>query len=419
MGSGAPARGRLGSVGCALALLALAALWLAVTADDSPQMGRRLFGLWRVRSAAPAAALGAGALLLLAATVSRRLVRALLAAGLGLGVVWLALELAGVAGVVSWRERLGPHPSQLGREAAPNLDVAGTALQDTASAWGLPAEPIPFHYRTDRRGFRNEPDRADGDVILVGDSMLVSALLPFEQTLAAQLEARIHRPVVQVALNGVGPEREEELFRASGLDPKGRLVLQAVFEGDDLRDSYERAVPPAAPADTTLLHQVVTRLLRWTQPVAGAAQSYGCRIGGETYTFAFNRESYAPYASMTSVIGAALDNFDREVRAAGGTYGVVLVPDKLRVLAGSCELPPGSPLAPLEPNLSPLRDYLIAWAGATRVPFLDLTGPLTDAARAGRIPWFSGDTRWNAAGNEVAADALAKWSVVKDAKPPG
>ena len=427
MGRGAPGGGGRRYLAGALALLSLSALWLGLTADDSPELGRRLFGLWRPRNAAPAAALGLGAVLLLAGAVSRRALRAGVAAVLGVGAVWLALELAGVAGLVSWPERLGPQVSDLGRQAVPDLDVRGTTTQDTANAWGQASEPIPFRYRTDRRGFRNEPDRAEGDVILLGDSMLVSALLPFEQTLAAQLEARIHRPVVQVALNGVGPEREQELFRTSGLAAKGRLVLQVVFEGDDLYDSYQLALhgsaaPPSPEpglAERTLLHQIVTRLAHLTQPVASVAQRASCAIGGRTYTFAFTRAAYEPYAGQTSVIGAALDNFDREVRGAGGTFGVVLVPDKLRVLAGLCELPPGSPLVPLEPNLSPLRDYLLAWADATKVPLLDLTGPLTDAARAGRIPWFWGDTHWNAAGSEVAADALARWSLVGEAKPPG
>ena len=45
---------------------------------------------------------------------------------------------------------------------------------------------------------------------------------------------------------------------------------------------------------------------------------------------------------------------------------------------------------------------------------LDLTEPLVESTRAGRIPWFNGDTHSNAIGIRVAAAAIKQWDVVKE-----
>jgi lysophospholipase L1-like esterase len=411
--------GKRARVGLGIGLLALAAVLLAVTADDSPQYWRRLFGLWHVRDAGAALALAAVAVGLFASVRSRRALLAFVASGASLVFVWLVCEVAGLVGIVDWPKLLGPRALELGGKPVPNLDVSGTTFQDTASAWGMPSDPVPFHYRTDRRGFRNEPDLAEADVYLLGDSILVSALLPFDETLVALLTRQLARPVVQVALIAIGPQQEQELFRASGLDPRGRLVLQFVFEGNDLGDSHAWRTRDTAPPDSktslrerTLLHQLVARAQLLTQPVAGAAARRSCDIGGQTYTFFWTRESYEPYASEAGEITAALEKFAGEIRSAGGRYAVVLVPDKLRVLAPFCRFPAGSDLAPTEPHLSPLRASLLAWSARSGVPVLDLTQSLIQRARSGHIPFFWGDTHMNAEGHAAVADALAAWGVV-------
>ena len=54
-----------------------------------------------------------------------------------------------------------------------------------------------------------------------------------------------------------------------------------------------------------------------------------------------------------------------------------------------------------------LMHRVAQWAEERRVPELDLTDALQSAAAAGRIPWWPGDTHWNAIGHEVAGQALA------------
>jgi hypothetical protein len=404
-------------LGC-LGFLALAILTLSLTADATPSHARRLFGLWRTRDVLLAIGLLLAASGLLAAAISRRALLAFLAINVSMGGGLALLEAAGVLGFVSWPALLTPRMPEIGTKPIPHLDISGTTYQDTASRWGLPSEPISFRYRTDRHGYRNEVDRSDADIYLVGDSVLVAALIPFSDTVTARLEKAIGRPVMQIALIGKDPHEEQQLFRDARLDVRGRLVIQFIFEGNDLRDSTgigqaaNRRVPTSWGRET-LSQQVVLVLQRLTQPVAGTAALRSCTIDNQMYTFLWARESFAGREGEAAVLSDELLHFAAEIRAAGGEFGVVFVPTKLRVLGPLCRFPAGSELSDFKAHLSPLRDFLQAWSQRSGVQLLDLTDSLVDATRLGRIPWFWGDTHWNAEGHAVAAKALVTWDLVQ------
>jgi len=395
---------------------ALAVLVLVLSADATPSATRRLFGLWRSHSVVLAGGLWLVAAGLSAAAASRQALLGYFAVCASMAASFALLETAGAVGLVSWSALLGPRASSaLGAEAVPHLDVSGTTSQDTASAWGLPSSPIPFRYRTDRRGFRNDADRADADVYLIGDSVLVGALVPFEETVTARLEQAIRRSVMKVALVGKSPQEVQNLFRRAALPTQGRLVVQFVFEGNDLLDSRRFRTQGAqrkgarAWGDETLSLQLALTLQRMTQPVSGLAASRTCTIGEQTYTFAWTRDSFAGLDDEAAAIADSLVRFAAEIRQDGGEFAVVFVPYKLRVLGPFCRFPATSDLHDFMSHVSPLRDYLRGWSEREGIALLDLTDPLIEAARAGRIPWLWGDTHWNGEGHAVAAKALAAW----------
>jgi len=405
-------RGRL-LLACVL-VTALAIALLAATADRTINPMQRFFGLWRARHA-----LGGGGLLVVAvalgaAALSRRAFLAFLTAGLGVAVTIGALDLVGMARVITWSDLFTSRQAGLGRRVAPHLDVSGTTFQDTASIWGMASDPIPFRYRTDRYGFRNEADRAGADVYLLGDSMLVAALIPFDRTVVARLEGALRRPVMQIALIGIGPQEEQDLFRKAGLEARGRLVIQFVYEANDLLDSMRVRRPPPRGAtalwNRTLTYQLVRNLQNLTRPAISGARSQVCTIEGQTYTFLWIRDSFAGVEGEATAISDALSGFATEIRQAGGEFAVVFIPSKLRVLGPLCRFPPGSDLSEYTSHLSPLREHLRAWSGRSGVDLLDLTEPLLAAARAGRVPWLWGDTHWNEEGHAVAAGAISVWA---------
>jgi len=245
----------------------------------------------------------------------------------------------------------------------------------------------------------------------------VGALVPFPDTVVARLENAIGRPVMQIALIGLGPQEEQQLFRKAALDVRGRLVLQFVFEGNDLLDSRRFRNPAGdggltSLGERTLTYQLVLALQKLSQPVAGSAALRTCTIGNQTYTFLWARESFAGLEDEQVAISDSLMDFAGEIRKAGGEYAVVFVPSKLRVLGPLCRFPAGSEISNYTYHLSPLREYLHAWSTRSGIELLDLTEPLQATARTGRIPWFPGDTHWNAEGHAVTAKALSAWKLV-------
>lgn len=406
--------------------IALAVVILLLTADHTPTTlhDRRFFGLWRASRAGIALGLAllAGGLFLAAA--SRRALLGYLSAGIGIAFVFIVLEAAGMLGVVSWPTLFNPPRGAMGFQRTPDIDATGVTFQDTAFAWGLASDPVEFHYKTDHRGFRNSPDRQDADIYLLGDSLLVAALVPFEKTLVARLESLAQRPVMQFALSGKGVQRMQQEFLDSDVDVRGRLVIQFVFEGNDLGDSraFRTGVADASPAaasikDRSLTKQLVVLLQKLTEPTPGIAAIRSCLIDNQRYTFLWTRESFDGYENEMPEIADSLSRLAQDVRSRGGEYAVVLIPSKLRVLGPLCTFSPDSDLHNFSDHLSPLPAYLHDWSNRAGIPLLDLTGSLQAAAQKRPIPWFWGDTHWNEIGQAAAAREIASWEPLKAGQP--
>jgi len=367
-------------------------------------------------------------------TPRHRLVSAL---GYGLyavAAVWLLLELIGAFGLVSYKDRLtGPRKFSLGFTRVPDRDVRGVTYQDTAYTWGLEADPIPYHFRTDGHGLRNAEHRDAADVYLLGDSFIVGALVPFEETVTGQLEGALGRDAMTVALLSISPQYEHDLMRELELPVEGRTVLQFIFEGNDQKDSHAyRTKRHGDPADRNakksqekrgtlerLWRRSLTRnlfeVLKPADDFSHEIAARTCRIEDQLYTFHYRRAQVKGLDDEIPHLTAALESYATEVRAAGGSYVVAFIPTKLHVLAPLCEFPAESDLREWDEHLGPLREQLVAWGAESGVPMLDLTPALQTAARDGRMPWYWGDTHWNAEGHRVAAETLADWPALRGA----
>jgi hypothetical protein len=397
-----------------------AILWSSAEAPGGLDGARNSLGPWRIRHVALALAALWIAAVALGAAHSDRAVQRVLIATATLVLAWGALELAGFSGLVTISSSGGgQHLEQQGVRRLPHLGESGETREDLAARWGLETPAIPYRFRTDGRGFRNEPDRESADVYCVGDSVLVAGLVPFPDILSAQLEQRLGRTVMNVALVGLSPQEERELFVASNLDLTGRLVLQFVFEGNDLLDSarWRRAAYGSAPKKSwlkrTLAHQLVLRLAEGLQDEAAEVERRTGRIGGTPYLFHWLSNSFRGHEDELEPIAESLARLRRDVEAGGGRFAVVLIPSKIRVLGAFCTFPPGSPIADWRAHCGPLPEFLRAWSERERVSYFDLTPALVESARAGAVPWFPADTHWNAVGHRVAAAALAESDVVR------
>ena len=410
----------------ALALVLLAGLWLAThVSEPPPGPGRLMFGRWQTRNLLVALALlwMAGALLCLYA--SGAAARRFVVATVSFGAFWIVLEGIGFAGFVSYPSLLGNKEREsVGLVRVPGVDLSGTAREDLAESWGIDTPPIPFRFRTDSNGFRNEPDRKETDVVCLGDSFLVDGLVPHAGLVSARLEALLGRTVMCIALVGIGPQEEAELLHETRPALDGRLLLHFVFEGNDLLDSagYYALKAAGTPwtstkgtgeaaalprSQRTLLNQLVLRLQKITDPEPAFLRHKRGRIGGQVYYFSWLRQSFQGLEGEVPRILETLGEVRRSVEAAGGRYAVVLIPSKIRVLGPLCTFEPGSEIADWPSQCGPLPAALSAWCAASSVPLVDLTEPLRASAEKGAIPWFPTDTHWNEIGHDVAARAIA------------
>lgn len=416
---GPPTRKRSAFLTLGVASLLGAVMVLVLGADTTPTTldSRRLFGLWRARHAVVGAGLGVMGIACLVALRSRSGAWSIASGLIVAALAFAVLEVAGRVGLVSWERvfnRQFGDLGALGLAPQPSVDLRGESRMDTGSVWGMKTPAMPYHYKTDRRGFRNDPHRDEADVYLVGDSMLVGALVPFEKTLVARTEALLKRPVVQVALINTAPQTMQRVFLEQRLPLQGRTVVQFVFEGNDLLDTFHlQQAASSAPArqwQTKSLFDVAWQVASTvSEPTLGIARTRSCSIADQTYTFFWIRASFAGYEAMAPIITDGMQAFRQSVEAQGGRYVAVLIPSKLRVLAPLCTWPADSELRDTTQHLSPLRDHVVRWGRAAGVPLLDLTETLQNAAREGRMPWMTLDSHWGEAGHDAAAQALAAW----------
>jgi hypothetical protein len=403
-------------IGLALAALAVGILYLSARPDE---LKRQFFGKWRARDVLIALALVWLSGGFIANAISTKLRSYYVLASIQIAGIWILFEILGATSLINYPRLFKREIADvLGAKAIPNADISGTTYPDTAARWGLGGPPMPFHYKTDRRGYRNDVDRDSADVYLLGDSLLVAALVPFPETLTAQLEKKLDRPVVNISLIGIGVQRERDMLRDANLPLEGRLVIHEVFQGNDLLDSEKYRSgghgEQFSLEDRLLSPNVALILQRITDPVDPAAQTRSCTIDDTLHTFLWAKESFVGREQEVPHVLQALAETKAMVESKGGTYAVIMVPQNLRVLGPICRFPPKSDLVDYAAHDGPLPDALLAWSQKTGVPYLDLTAALRESAKAKRIPWFPTDTHWNAVGQGVAAEQIASWSAVRE-----
>ncbi len=386
----------------------LAGVAIAIVSWQPPETGRLLFGGYRLPAFAAIAACALIAVVAGVAAVSGRAAARVALALAAATVAWVLAELA----VLLLSRHAEPAPV-LGAAPLPGANLHGDTPPDIAIRWGLPHEPYRYHFRTNAWGCRNEPGRTTADVHCLGDSLLVAIQLPFEQTIPVLLERALARPVGNVSLIGKAVQEVQDLWRGLALDVRGRVVLQFVCEDNDLLDSLRVGAAGEAPRasawDRSLARRVVLALQQLTQPVVAEAARRTADFHGTPVRFLWFHEPRPEIERQVPIVLDALRTFGAEVTAAGGHYGVVLIPAKLRVVAPACALPADFEFTPVANHVSPLPAALAQWSRTTGIPVLSPEPQLTALLAARRLPWLPDDTHLTADGHRAVAEAIAAW----------
>lgn len=356
------------------------------------------------------------ALLTATSLLSRRALHVSILGVLLFAATLILLEIAGQIGVVSYPKIFGTDPRELlGASQESSLDIRGITYPDIAFDFMSDPPGVPFHFVTDRRGFRNGRDAHDADIYLLGDSFLVAGLLPIDATSAQELERRSGRRVMNIALVDLCVQEERDLFLKQDLPLSGRLVVHFVFEGNDLKGSARyrsgsRRSVEAAPEfpETTLLHHVLERIRRASCVRNREMERRSGFLRGERILFRWLGRDMLPYSSEIPYALEAISELQKHVLSAGGRYSVVFIPSKLRVMGDLCTISEDSRLSNPATQLPRLPEELKRHCGEKSIPFIDLTMALRSETLQGRLPYGALDSHWSEHGHRVAAEVIAE-----------
>jgi lysophospholipase L1-like esterase len=373
-------------------------------------------------------------------------------------------SLRGLSGEHSLRM---PHPTR-GWSLEPN----GSSFQRTRD-YGVLVE-------TNALGLRDRPhavEKAPGTfrIVVLGDSFIEAYQVPLEQSLPYRLEERLAGRGVEVlnlGVGGYGTAQQLLALAEDGVRYRPDLVVLGFFLGNDLQNnSYAiEAALFGAEAPTTFSRpyaraRSLDAELEWTPPdreqMAPYVERWNERKGwrdalrrtlqpamlanlfekatGRLWSrFASDDDRYDPelilgwpflrevadpkaarlWEDAWLVTRRLLLELDRVARAAGAGLVVLLVPANFQVdaraLASIAAGYPGLDLDPLRINRA-----LAAFCAQAGIPLLDPTPALAREQAGGRPTYYAvEDQHWNAAGQALVAELLARFLDERGLLPP-
>ncbi|MDF1585686.1 alginate O-acetyltransferase AlgX-related protein [Marinimicrococcus flavescens] len=279
---------------------------------------------------------------------------------------------------------------------------------------------LAFSFRTDSHGFRNAgPWPQTSEIVLVGDSMAFGYGVEDEEAWASLVRREMGGGLVNLALPGMAPQQYLRALEAYGLGLQPKLVLFALFPGNDLVDAanfqgWLDADRPGSYLDwgfrdrsggleSVLEHSHLFWFLRESRRMLGA------RAGSVTLQLDDGPLQLAPalYAPSDEELGENAPSFNLVVQTVeraqrladrhGADFLVLLVPTKEHVY-----LPAG------EDDPLPRIERLARALAARGIDTLDLTPALREAARRGERVYFEIDGHPNRRGNELIARAVTE-----------
>ena len=288
-----------------------------------------------------------------------------------------------------------------------------------------------FTVESDEHGFRNaSPWPAQADVVVVGDSMAYGWGVEERERWTTLLDDALPTSsVITLGLPGTTPQQYARYFEKFGVALRPRIVIFAIFPGNDIVDAetFDRWVAAGSPGNYDVWRFFEGNVPTATVPffdrsflllsLRSMRKSLMYGLNSKTVTFADGgRIQLAPNvygkasehnnrknAGFQSIVKATLDARN-QARAISSQFVVLLLPVK-----ESIYLPlQGNPFAGL---LHPLLDVLQAEAG---IPCIDMTGPFREWAANGKQLYFEVDGHPNVLGNKVVADTVEEYLRAND-----
>jgi len=129
----------------------------------------------------------------------------------------------------------------------PNTEKKGITLDVPPAAFSYPNapngyRPINFTLTVDHRGFRNQTDLKQYDILAIGDSYTEGSGVSDEQAWPVRLATKTDKNVYNLSVSGGHPGTYLESLKQFGLGLSPKIVLCTLYEGNDFRtDNFKEA----------------------------------------------------------------------------------------------------------------------------------------------------------------------------------
>jgi lysophospholipase L1-like esterase len=336
--------------------------------------------------------------------------------------------------LLGWRKRAGGRAIYRRREYTVEVAINSHGLRDRERAYATP----PGTFR----------------VLALGDSFVEAYSVPLEDAVTQVLERSLRArgcaaEVINGGTNGYSTDQEYLFYQSEGVRYRPRVVLlffhyndvvynerqdyfgapKPVFEmtGDELRlHRYPVREPPArrppSPRDDKAEEGLA--LFAWVRQRMwyGAPRAYSVLARAGLWSpmpkvpirlelRVYQRDSVPEIEEAWDKTAAILGALAREVESQGARLLLVSVPSRLEVDETTWELTQA--LYQVDDRTwdrQQVMRRLASVAQASRVPMLDLTGPLRDGYRGwGRRPYYTYDGHWSPRGHAIAAAEIQRF----------
>jgi hypothetical protein len=299
----------------------------------------------------------------------------------------------------------------------PNSAFSGEVVGNLAQL-GIP-DPAryPVDVRYDDNGFRNDRGYEQADIAVIGDSFVEAAIVPFDQTLVELIENQTGVPTVNLGQIAYGLKQELEVLKRFALPLSPKVVVWALFGGNDLRDiaGYEDMLehfgeprePPSLGERSFFRNFLIAVSGTLTshfrrQPSDKALNHSGLfqRADGVRERIYFGQTNRPVTARQWEVTVETLAEANRLSKQAGARFIVVYIPRKFRVYREHLELQNDTYIAGWEVN--DLPDRMDRWCRENDIDYIDTTPVLKQSVAQGVSPYYIDDVHWNALGHRLA-----------------
>lgn len=319
------------------------------------------------------------------------------------------------------RGRSGLPPMYASKQVSTQLEVEHL---DEALLGGIPGSEVllcahngePLFYTADRFGFNNEDNiyETELDIVVVGDSFVEGHCQPSPDTMVGRLRA-IHPNSVGIGMRAGGPLLELAFIGryAARLEPT--YVVMAFFEGNDWQNLSREAATPwlreALDADADFgpielseqqIEAVSAVIERWWETEVSRGDIF-LKSSVLRNVIALNEVwgllglDYPRVAPEQPVYEDVLARARELTESWGGQFALLYIPVDARYIG----------LLDKSFVYDRLRNQVLEAAEANGIDVIDLAEEFADLEDPTAL--YAPDAHFNAEGNEVAAQAIARW----------